>query len=530
MAGATRHLQLRNGRYYARLVVPQTLRKAIGKTELRTPLGPDRRTAMKQLPAAVAAFQSQIARAEREVSAEGARPIQQGRYPLTPGQIANQHYMRRLAFDEECRQDHRYASIGFVDEFYVEDLRKAIAGGMSDAELQTMLGKYVEHYHRLGNHTGVYGTNEWRDVARALAVGELEALARVAERDEGDFTGKPEHPLMANALPPEEPPEPVSLSGLWEDYVKARTLAGFMKDGGKRARPVIVNLRKFLRHDDARRVTRKDLLAWRDHLMLTLSAKTVNDIYLSTVRTLWKWAHENELLPENVAATVKQPKPKRVYSRERGYTDIEAISVLKASRTYSPKPDINGKIREHVTTTAAKKWAPIICAFSGARVSEILQLRKQDVRQEGDLWIIRITPDAGTIKSGGYRDVPLHKQIIQEGFLDYLEGAAPGPLFNSSTDPRKAARAAARQSERLAAWLHELDLVPDGLQPNYAWRHRFKTQTRELGLPERVADAIQGHAGKTASDNYGDVTLSAKARVIDQLPDYDFTGTNVIAA
>ena len=39
----------------------------------------------------------------------------------------------------------------------------------------------------------------------------------------------------------------------------------------------------------------------------------------------------------------------------------------------------------------------------------------------------------------------------------------------------------------------------------------------------RVIDAMQGHTGRTAGENYGDVTVIAKARVIDALPDYDLT-------
>jgi hypothetical protein len=39
----------------------------------------------------------------------------------------------------------------------------------------------------------------------------------------------------------------------------------------------------------------------------------------------------------------------------------------------------------------------------------------------------------------------------------------------------------------------------------------------------RVIDAMQGHAGRTAGENYGDVTLVAKSRVIEALPDYDLT-------
>ncbi|TPJ72443.1 hypothetical protein FJ419_28000 [Mesorhizobium sp. B2-6-2] len=51
MAGRVRNLLNRNGRYFARLVIPKELRPYMdGRTELRTALGPDYRTALKALP------------------------------------------------------------------------------------------------------------------------------------------------------------------------------------------------------------------------------------------------------------------------------------------------------------------------------------------------------------------------------------------------------------------------------------------------------------------------------------------------
>jgi integrase len=64
--------------------------------------------------------------------------------------------------------------------------------------------------------------------------------------------------------------------------------------------------------------------------------------------------------------------------------------------------------------------------------------------------------------------------------------------------------------------------VPEDVQPSHGWRHRFKTQCREHGIADGTYDAIQGHSGKTASANYGDVPLKTKKAAIDKLPDYDF--------
>ena len=154
---------------------------------------------------------------------------------------------------------------------------------------------------------------------------------------------------------------------------------------------------------------------------------------------------------------------------------------------------------------------------------EITQLRKEDFRQEGGRWVMRINPDAGSVKVGGYRDVPLHRQIITEGFADFLAAQPDGPLFHNGTDPAKFAAKAVRMTNLVGTWLQQSGLVPAGVQPNYAWRHRFKSQGRDLGADIRVVDAIQGHAGRTASDDYGDVSLIAKARVIDALPAYSIT-------
>lgn len=348
----------------------------------------------------------------------------------------------------------------------------------------------------------------------------LEALARVAERDEGDYTGTPSAPIITNAQPPADTLEPVSLKRLWTDYVNARKQAGFMKDGGRQLGLAVERLRKFVKHDDAARLTKKDIVAWRDHLLADLSAKTVSDKYLSTIRSLLNWAVDNERLTQNVAATVKQPKPRQRRSREKGFTDAEALKLLTASRGYTPHEDERGRVREKPELIAAKRWVPMLAAFSGARVTELTQLRKEDLRMEGGQWVMRITPDAGSVKTGEYRDVPLHRQLIDEGFERFLEKAENGPLFHGGKEPARYATKAVRISNQLAEWLRRDGLVPDGVQPNHAWRHRLKTQCRELGVSDRVADAIQGHVGRTAADDYGDVTLKTKVDAVARLPEY----------
>jgi len=54
--------------------------------------------------------------------------------------------------------------------------------------------------------------------------------------------------------------------------------------------------------------------------------------------------------------------------------------------------------------------------------------------------------------------------------------------------------------------------------PNHGWRHRFKTVGMEAGIDQRILDAIQGHAPRTAGDTYGEVTIPVLGRAIRRLP------------
>ena len=125
-------------------------------------------------------------------------------------------------------------------------------------------------------------------------------------------------------------------------------------------------------------------------------------------------------------------------------------------------------------------------------MAEITQLRKADFRQEGDEHVARITPEAGSTKTGQWRNVPLHRQIIELGFLNYLENASDGPIFHNATDPEKFSDYAKKMANRIGDWLQENKLVPDNVQPSHGWRHRLKTIGREVGIQDRVLDAIQG--------------------------------------
>lgn len=179
--------------------------------------------------------------------------------------------------------------------------------------------------------------------------------------------------------------------------------------------------------------------------------------------------------------------------------------MLKAASAYRSKPSDNPATQEHPKTEAAKRWAPWFCAYTGARISEMTQLRREDVTTKDGIHYLRITSDAGSVKTGQYRDVPLHPHLIELGFLDFVKGSGAGPLFYRDNSDRTSEHPWRTVSGRLSDWIRDLEIVDTRAAPNYGWRHRFKTVAIEIGMNARVMDAIQGHASRTAGEDYGDV-------------------------
>lgn len=573
MAAKRRHWKEKNGRFWAPIAIPIKLRPLFGnKTELIEPLGGDLRIADRNHAAAVARLQAKLdyARSATTVDArhDTTRPIshktghaapEPARRPLTEADTENvvwEQYTKTLADDaarraamptpEEIEQEREKVferiEAGEVDadtpptsvfNLYTDFELKARAR-TDDANLRSrrlaalkkslatgetrFVEATVNEFIRDNQLAVEPGTRDWRELAEKILRAQIQGLERTLELDRGVFGGTPTDPLVR---PPTKTMR-VSLLGLFRDYMAYSKTMGKHLDGGTKWEPPIRSLSAFLGHDDASRINQADLLKWRDALLAEgKSPKTVSDKYLAAVRAVVNWAVENLRLPTNPMEKVRQKVPKKVKTRESGYTTSEAVRILKASLNYQPVEATNPSNQESAPIVAAKRWVPLLCAFTGARVTELTQLRKEDIREENGRWIVRITPEGGSVKSKEYRDIPLHQQVVDLGFPDFLRSVDVGPLFHNGTDHESFLARAKATSGRISTWLRESELAPKNVQPSHGWRHRFKTIGRELGMSDRVLDAIQGHTSGSAADDYGDVTIAAKLRLIDALPHYD---------
>ena len=342
---------------------------------------------------------------------------------------------------------------------------------------------------------------------------------------DGDYTPDPKANRFSEWTQPSTPsshPSPTSqkssLKGLVEDWWKEAKATDRKPSTYESYRNTMANFTAFLKHDDARRVTSTDVIAFKDHRLAStnprtgkrISAKTVKDSDLAGLKTIFGWAVSNGRMEANPAAgiTIKLGKPQKL--RSKGFTDAEASAILQAATNHL-------KGNEKPQTFAAKRWVPWLCAYTGARVGELAQLRKEDVRQEGMHWVIRITPEAGTVKTNEARDVVLHPHLIEQGFIRFVQDSDDGHLFLRPGKDGDVLGPLQGIKNRLAEFARAI--VPDpNVAPNHGWRHRFKTIGLEAGIDHRVLDAIQGQTARSVSETYGDVTIRTIAAAMAKIP------------
>ncbi|MHC2086172.1 DUF6538 domain-containing protein [Methylobacterium sp. CM6244] len=349
----------------------------------------------------------------------------------------------------------------------------------------------------------------------AIAKAILQAVEQSLKHLDGDFSPDP----MAGRFPkmPSKPAAPIlPLEEWFAKYAEESKLSASTR---KRWRPALATLEASVGHDDLARVTPDDVSNWVDTLKIKgRSNKTVRDVYLASAKALFGWLKGERKIAMNPCADVRVKVVEGEVLRARDFTEAEASSILAAALA----PHGGRLSPEHA---AARRWVPWLCAYSGARVGEITQLRRKDVLEQGGVPYLRITPEAGTVKTGQFRDVPIHQHLIEMGFLDYI-GTRTGPLFFDPARGRGGSAAnpmSKKVGERLAAWVRKLGIDDVGVDPNHGWRHSFKTRGRACGMRESVLDAIQGHAPRTEGGKYGGYTLETKASEMKLLPRYAVT-------
>jgi integrase len=313
---------------------------------------------------------------------------------------------------------------------------------------------------------------------------------------------------------PTKPKQP--FDNLWTQFCEARKISPATR---KKWEPYFKQLIRRVGTDDMSLVTEQHLLNWRDALLASkLSPITVRDGYIAAARSFFRWSKRMKRLPTDPSTEVFVEVSDKHETEMRGFTDKEAVVILAAALA----PMSEAMTAENA---AARRWVPWLCAYTGARVNEITQLRACDVLPVDGIPCIRITPEAGTLKTAKKRIVPLHPHLIEMAFVEFArKKKGHAPLFYSlerQRNPDRKNPTYASVGNKLAEWVRGLGIKDPTVAPNHGWRHRFKTEGRRAQMISLILDAIQGHAPRTEGEGYGAVPPDVMRTEILKHPRYD---------
>jgi integrase len=411
-------------------------------------------------------------------------------------------------------------------ERYEGQLLPTMRGGTGRRPPQLQTEWIADHLIAQNNWSVDRSSGLYRHLVSRVARGELDLGRTIRKEMEFEphavmdsFFGPAEYQADVERQRRRSTKRKVSILALFDAYaaeaeLKPATLKAW--------RTCLASMIAHLGHDDASRVEPKDIVAWKEALAAaggddpTRGARTIRDKYLAAAKAVFRWAAENHKIEANPTQGVGIRVKKRARLREPSLSDDEAAIILSASLA-------EGDTAARSPQAFARRWVPWLCAYTGARVGEITQLRREDVFEEAGIACIRITPEAGTQKTDRAWKVPLHPHLLEQGFVEAL-GDRSGPLFYDPSNHRGGSLGnpqSKKVAERLAKWVRSIGVDDPLVQPNHGWRHRFKTQARLVGMDPEARDTIQNHSRGTEGDKYGDKPLPMLFRAIQMLPRYD---------
>lgn len=234
---------------------------------------------------------------------------------------------------------------------------------------------------------------------------------------------------------------------------------------------------------DLRDHRREDMLRLRTALSEGRAPATVNKL-LTRLSSLLTWAQNNGYLTKAYNKDLKLVKGTE--STRKPFTE-QQVETLMASVSSLP-------------ANSWQRWAVSLGAITGARIAELHQLTKGDIRTEGGITVIDLNEegDKQLKNKQSNRVVPLVDGALGfdlQAFLQYVEQCGDR-LFTLGRH---------RHSKLLNELLRETLGVgwDDGLS-FHSLRHSMASRLKKRGTPAVIAQGILGHSSGTITfDHYG---------------------------
>lgn len=239
-----------------------------------------------------------------------------------------------------------------------------------------------------------------------------------------------------------------------------------------------------------------------------MAGKNVNKV-LGFVRSFWNWAEANyDDVPSNPFDGLNVKISGKARDERHPFT-LEELSTIFRSPIYAGCKSVryHNTPGDLIPTDQGIYWVPLIGLFTGCRSGEIIQLRTEDVKTEGDIAYIEVTDEGADMSlknSGSRRRIPIHQTLKDIGFLRFVERQRRLKHVRLFPDLPKAAddTYSTAYATKFGNTLKALN-IKHGRISFHSFRHCFEDGCRNSRIPLDFVNALQGHAQQGMAGRYG---------------------------
>ncbi|RWF77018.1 MAG: site-specific integrase [Mesorhizobium sp.] len=229
---------------------------------------------------------------------------------------------------------------------------------------------------------------------------------------------------------------------------------------------------------------------------------------MDAVSALFIWARKNfDEVTSNPFEGVK-PQVDTVAREERDPFSIDELKAIFASPPFTGAKSETHWLQpgSQILHSSGKFWVPLIAAYTGSRLMEIVQLQKADVQIIGDVTFINLTTDGGDkwLKTrGAKRRIPVHPALVKAGFLDFV-AKVKSPADRLFPDIEIGdAKNRSSPASKLFVRLIRAAGVKSRKNCFHSFRHSFEDACRDAEVDSGVMNALQGHVERGMAGRYG---------------------------
>jgi len=155
-----------------------------------------------------------------------------------------------------------------------------------------------------------------------------------------------------------------------------------------------------------------------------------------------------------------------------------------------------------------KYWLPYLGLYTGARLNELCQLYKDDIKIIDGIYCIHIQQkhtDQHLKSLYSERVIPIHSKLIDVGFIDYINSLQDGSRVFPELKRHAKHGYSAQPSKWFARLRQSLDLKSDTVRKDFhSFRHTVADHLKQKGMSENLIGGLLGHhTGGITNNRYG---------------------------